>query len=419
MASLETWIGLRYLRAKKRSGFMSFISVMSIVGIALGVIALIVVLSVVNGFQKEIRGQLLNIAPHAEVGYLIDSQNGTPATWQALQRKFSGKPEVLASAPFIAGQGLLANSGEVRGTQLRGILPDQERKVIDYADKMTAGSFDALKADEFGIILGESLAETLGAKVNEKVTVITPEGNVTPAGVVPRLKQFTVVGIVKTGFDEADSSLALIHLADAQKLYRTDDAAIALRLRLADPQNAPAVMERLLPEEQRKDLWTQNWTDNNRSYFSAVEMEKRMLTLLLTCIIVVAAFNLVSSLVMAVNEKQSDIAILRTLGLSPRGIMKIFVVQGMVAGVLGTITGVVFGLLLAWKIGVIIHWIETLFNVQFVSSKVYFINYLPSDIQLYDVLGITVISLLLSFIATLYPSWSAARTQPAEALRYE
>ena len=277
MASLETWIGLRYLRAKKRSGFMSFISVMSIVGIALGVIALIVVLSVVNGFQKEIRGQLLNIAPHAEVGYLIDSQNGTPATWQALQQKFSGKPEVLASAPFIAGQGLLANSGEVRGTQLRGILPDQERKVIDYADKMTAGSFDALKADEFGIILGESLAETLGAKVNEKVTVITPEGNVTPAGVVPRLKQFTVVGIVKTGFDEADSSLALIHLADAQKLYRTDDAAIALRLRLADPQNAPAVMERLLPAEQRKDLWTQNWTDNNRSYFSAGEMEKRML----------------------------------------------------------------------------------------------------------------------------------------------
>ena len=224
---------------------------------------------------------------------------------------------------------------------------------------------------------------------------------------------------MKTGFDEADSSLALIHLADAQKLYRTDDAAIALRLRLADPQNAPAVMERLLPAEQRKDLWTQNWTDNNRSYFSAVEMEKRMLTLLLTCIIVVAAFNLVSSLVMAVNEKQSDIAILRTLGLSPRGIMKIFVVQGMVAGVLGTITGVVFGLLLAWKIGVIIHWIETLFNVQFVSAKVYFINYLPSDIQLYDVLGITVISLLLSFIATLYPSWSAARTQPAEALRYE
>ena len=419
MASLETWIGLRYLRAKKRSGFMSFISVMSIVGIALGVIALIVVLSVVNGFQKEIRGQLLNIAPHAEVGYLIDSQNGTPATWQALQQKFAGKPEVLASAPFIAGQGLLANAGEVRGTQLRGILPDQERKVIDYADKMTAGSFDALKADEFGIILGESLAETLGAKVNEKVTVITPEGNVTPAGVVPRLKQFTVVGIVKTGFDEADSSLALIHLADAQKLYRTNDAAIALRLRLADPQNAPAVMERLLPVEQRKDLWTQNWTDNNRSYFSAVEMEKRMLTLLLACIIVVAAFNLVSSLVMAVNEKQSDIAILRTLGLSPRGIMKIFVVQGMVAGVLGTITGVVFGLLLAWKIGVIIHWIETLFNVQFVSAKVYFINYLPSDIQLYDVLGITVISLLLSFIATLYPSWSAARTQPAEALRYE
>ncbi len=418
MVSLETWIGLRYLRAKKRSGFMSFISVMSIVGIALGVIALIVVLSVVNGFQKEIRGQLLNIAPHAEVGHIVTGENATQ-TWQSLQQKFAGKPQVLATAPYVAGQGLIANSGEVRGIRLRGILPEQEKSVVDFANKMSVGSFDDLKADEFNIILGSGLAQILGAEVGGKVTVITPEGNVTPAGVVPRLKQFSVVGIVKTGVDEADNSMALIHLADAQKLYRLDDAMIGLRLKLADPQNAPAVMQTLLPESERTNLWTQNWTDNNRSYFNAVEMEKRMLTLLLTCIIVVAVFNLVSSLVMAVNEKQSDIAILRTLGLSPRGVMKIFVVQGMVSGVLGTLTGLVLGLLLAWKIGAIIAQIEQWFGIQFVSSQVYFINYLPSDIQASDVIGVVSISLILSLLATLYPSWSASRTQPAEALRYE
>ena len=417
MSALETWIGLRYLRAKKRNGFMSFISVISIVGIALGVIALIVVLSVVNGFQKEIRGQLLNIAPHATVGYMI----GAPetATWHDLQKRFDGKNGVLATAPFLAGQGLLANSGEVRGVQLTGIEPAQEKKVVDYANKMVSGSFDNLKAEEFSIILGEGLAQTLGAEMGGKVTVITPEGNVTPAGVVPRLKQFNVVGIVKTGIDEADNNMALIHLADAQKLYRADDAAVTLRLKLADPQNAPAVMQNLLPENERLTLWAQNWTDNNRSYFNAVEMEKRMLTLLLTCIIIVAAFNLVASLVMAVNEKQSDIAILRTLGLSPRGVMKIFVVQGMVAGVLGTLTGLVLGLLLAWKIGAIIKWIEEQFGVHFVSSQVYFIDYLPSDIQAVDVMSVVGISIVLSFLATLYPSWSASRTQPAEALRYE
>ena len=417
MASLETWIGLRYLRAKKRSGFMSFISMMSIVGIALGVIALIVVLSVVNGFQKEIRGQLLNIAPHAEVGHLLDAS--ASQTWQDLQKRFDGKAGVIATAPYIAGQALIANSGEVRGVQLRGILPDEEKKVVDYANKMVSGSFNDLRPEEFDIILGNGLAQTLGVNVGEKVTIITPEGNVTPAGVVPRLKQFTVVGTVKTGVDEADNNMAIIHLLDAQKLYRADDSAIALRLRLADPQNAPAVMQHLLPKQERESLWVQDWTDNNRSYFNAVEMEKRMLTLLLTCIIVVAAFNLVSSLVMAVNEKQSDIAILRTLGLSPRGVMKIFVVQGMVSGVLGTLVGTTFGLLLAWKIGAIIAWIEGVFGIHFVSSQVYFINYLPSDIQMADVVGVVSISLFLSFLATLYPSWSAARTQPAEALRYE
>ncbi len=418
MATLETWIGLRYLRAKKRSGFMSFISLISIIGIALGVIVLITVLSVVNGFQKDIRGKLLNIAPHAEVGYMMGDGEQNQK-WQDLQKMFDGKNGVIATAPYIAGQGLIANQGEVQGIQLRGILPDQERKVVDYADNLVSGSLNDLKPDEFDIVLGESLAQNLGAEIGNKVTVITPEGNVTPAGVVPRLKQFTVVGIVKTGADEADNSMAMIHMADAQKLFRVDDAAISLRLRLADPQNAPAVMEKLLSENQRLNIWAQNWTDNNRSYFNAVEMEKRLLTLLLAFIILVAVFNLVSSLVMAVTEKQSDIAILRTLGMSPRGVMKVFVVQGMVAGVVGTASGTILGLALAANVGKIVAFIEQNMGRKLVSSKVYFLDYLPSDIHASDVISVICISLTLSFLATLYPSWRAARTQPAEALRYE
>ncbi|MDD2183294.1 lipoprotein-releasing ABC transporter permease subunit [Kingella sp. SNUBH-2017] len=416
--ALETWIGLRYMRAKKRSGFVSFISVISVLGIALGVIALILVLSVVNGFQKEIRGQLLNIAPHAEIGY-FDAEGGK--TWRDLQKQFGTGKGVVATAPYVAGQALLANSGEVRGVQLRGVLPDQEAKVAEFTKNVVAGRLEDLQADDFGIVLGSELADALGAELGNKVTVITPEGNVTPAGVVPRLKQFRVVGIIKTGVDEADSSMAITHLADAQKLYRVDEGNVGLRLRLADPQNAPAVMDALVPEalQQSQQIWVRNWTDNNRSYFNAVEMEKRLLTLLLTCIVVVAAFNLVSSLVMAVKEKQADIAILRTLGMSPGGIMRIFIVQGMVAGTIGTLVGTVLGLLAAWKVGDIVAYIEEVFNVHFVSSKVYFINHLPSDIQAADVITVVCISLLLSFLATLYPSWSAARTQPAEALRYE
>lgn len=416
MASLETWIGLRYLRAKKRSGFVSFISAISVLGIAIGVTLLIVVLSVVNGFQKDIRAQLLNIAPHAEAIYL---QPEDGKSWHNLQQVFTGKSGVAATAPFVAGQALLANQGEVRGVQIRGILPEQERKVVDYADQMTEGSFDNLREGEFDLIIGSLLAEELGVEVGQKVTVITPEGNVTPAGVVPRLKQFNVTGILNTGVDDADKTLAMTHLADAQTLYRISDAETPIRLKLNDPQNAPAVTESLLDANQKQEILLGNWTERNRNYFQAVEMEKRLLTLLLSAIIFVAVFNLVSSLVMVVKEKQADIAILRTLGLPPRGVMKIFVVQGMVAGTLGTAIGTLVGLLGAWKIGAIVAAVENLFGRKMVNSDVYFINYLPSDIQAADVISVIAISLLLSFLATLYPSWSAARTQPAEALRYE
>lgn len=416
MASLETWIGLRYLRAKKRNGFMSFITMISIAGIALGVMALIVVLSVMNGFQKEIRGQLLNVAPHAEIGYYDPSLG---ESWQDLRKYVAGKKEVLATAPYVADQALLANAGEVRGVQLRGILPEEEQAVVDYGQNMPQGSFKDLKAGEFDIILGQGLAEALGAETGGKVTVITPEGNVTPAGVVPRLKQFNVVGIVKTGVYEVDNSLAMTHLQDAQVLYRMGEGVGGLRLKLADPQNAPSFTANLIPKAEQDKVWVRDWTFSNRSYFEAVELEKRMMFIILTLIIAVAAFNLVSSLVMAVTEKQADIAILRTLGLSPGGVMKIFMVQGAFAGFFGTLIGVVFGVLLGLSVGRIVAFFENLFGVHLINSQIYFIDYLPSDVNPRDVVVIACISLLLAFLATLYPSWRAAKTQPAEALRYE
>ena len=416
MASLETWIGLRYLRAKKRNGFMSFITVISIVGIALGVMALIVVLSVMAGFQRDIRGQLLKVAPHAEMGYY---DNGNGKSWESLREIIKGRKEVLQSAPYVSGQALLANSGEVKGVQIRGILPNEEKNIVEYSKEMPVGSFDDLKPGEFDIILGQDLAESLDVKVGEKITVITPEGNVTPAGVVPRLKQFKVVGLVKTKIHELNTTLALTHMKDAQVLYRLDENAAGLRLKLADPINAPSFTETLLPKNLQEEVWLRDWTYTNRSYFEAVEMEKRVMFIILLLIVAVATFILVSSLVMAVTEKQADIAILRTLGVSPGSIMKIFMVQGVFAGFFGTLTGVITGVTLALNVGSIVKQLESWFGFQFIKPQVYFIDSIPSDVSVHDVVLIACISLILSFIATLYPSWRAARTQPAEALRYE
>lgn len=416
MMSLETWIGLRYLRAKGRSGYVSFISLISVLGIALGVIALITVLSVMNGFQKEIRGQVLNVAPHIEVGYLDEEQS---TQWPELIQKFKSNPEVLAAAPYVSGQALLAYSGEVRGAQLKGIDPKLETTVVEFAKDMPIGKFSDLSNREFNIILGTRLARDLDVNVGEKVTVITPEGNVTPAGVVPRLKQFTVVGLVSTNVPEVDASLAMIHIQDAQKLFRLGDGVTGVRLKLKNPQNAPTIASTLLSGADLKHYWISDWTYQNRSYFEAVELEKRMMSIILTLIIAVAAFNLVSSLVMSVNEKQADIAILRTLGLPPLGITKIFMLQGTILGTLGTLFGVVFGCLLAWKVGVLVRFFEELFGLHLINQQIYFIDYLPSDIKLMDVVTIACVSLVLSFLATIYPSYRAAKTHPAEALRYE
>lgn len=417
MASLETWIGLRYLRAKKRSGFLSFITLISILGITLGVAALITVLAVMSGFQKEIRTQLLNVAPHAELGYF--SPNATKP-WQDLRKIYASNPEVVADAPYISDYALLANAGEVQGAQINGIEPAQEKKVVDYWQKMTKGSFDDLKPGESGIILGARLAEQLDAEVGGMITVITPSGDSNPDNVEPKLNQFHVVGIVKTGIFEVDKGLALTHLKDAQELYRLGDRVSGIRLKLAHPLDAPAFTGSLvLPKDRENAVWVRDWTLTSNSFFATVEFQKKMMFVILTLIIAVAAFNLVSTLVMAVTEKQADIAILRTLGLSPNGVMKVFIVQGMVAGFFGTLFGVIVGVLLGSYIGTVLAFFEKTFGFQLINSQIYFIDYLPSDVNLPDVLTVASFSLFLALLATLYPSWRAARTRPADALRYE
>ncbi|ERE05296.1 lipoprotein-releasing ABC transporter permease subunit [Pseudogulbenkiania ferrooxidans] len=409
----EAFIGLRYLRAKRRNGFISFISLISIVGIALGVAALIIVLSVMNGFQKEIRGRILSVASHLEVsGY-----DGRLAGWRDAQAMLAKQPHVKAAAPFVSSQGLFVAYGNVRGGLVRGIEPALENKVVDVGHHMVSGKLEDLKPGSFGMTLGVELARQLGVGVGDKVTLMTPQGNITPAGMVPRSKQFTVVGIFKVDMFEFDASLAMVNLRDAQVLERMGDSVSGVRLRLDDPMLAPQLKAELRP--QLPQLLVTDWTDTNANYFRAVQIEKRMMTIILTLIVAVAAFNLVSTLVMVVTDKQADIAILRTLGASPGSIMKIFVIQGAVAGVLGTLAGVASGVVIALNLDVIVPVIERIIGTKILSSDVYMIDYLPSDVQWGDVSTITIISLLLALFATLYPSWRASRTQPAEALRYE
>ncbi|MDC7713941.1 lipoprotein-releasing ABC transporter permease subunit [Vogesella sp. LYT5W] len=410
----EMFVGLRYLRARRRNGFISFISLMSVLGIALGVAALIVVLSVMNGFQQEIRGRMLSVVSHVEVG----SYDGRVAGWPTLAATLARQPHVLAAAPYVNAQGLLSSGGSVRGAMVRGILPQQEDKVIDLGRQMQRGKLADLQPGQFGILLGFELARALGVEVGDKVTLITPQGNVTPAGMMPRLKQFTVTGVFKIGMFEYDSSLAMIHLRDAQVLFRMGQDVSGVRLKLDDPLQAPQV-KALLNGQLAANQVASDWTDMNSNYFRAVQIEKRMMFIILTLIVAVAAFNLVSTLVMVVTDKQADIAILRTLGASPASIMQIFMIQGSVAGVLGTLSGVAGGLLIAFNLDVILPAIERVLGMRLLSSEVYLIDYLPSQVQPSDVVTIAVISLVLSLLATLYPSWRAARTRPAEALRYE
>ena len=410
----ELFVGLRYTRAKRSNHFISFISVTSMLGIALGVAALIVVLSVMNGFQKELRARILGVASHVQ----ITGMAGGLRDWQRVAAQTAANKEVVAAAPYVMAQALISNHQTVQGSIVRGIVPADEDKVADIGMHMKAGSLDALQAGKFGIVLGSELALNIGAHVGDKIVVIAPQGQVTPAGIMPRLKQFDVVGIFEVGMYEYDAGLALIHLDDAQKLYRMDDKVSGVRLKLKDLFAAPRVA-RELTHTLDADVYVADWTRSHANFFRAVQIEKRVMFIILLLIVAVAAFNIVSTLVMAVTDKRADIAILRTLGAAPGEIMKIFIIQGALIGVIGTLAGVVGGTLIAWNVDVVVPAIEHLIGVQFLAKDVYYISDLPSDPHLQDVIVIALTSFALSLAATLYPSLRAARVNPAEALRYE
>lgn len=414
----ELQVGWRYTRAGRagrRNGFISFISGVSMLGIALGVAALIIVLSVMNGFQKEVRDRMLSAIPHIEI---LEPQGLALPDWQAVVRQAEqADPQVAAAAPFIAVQSLVARGDAMRGAVIRGVLPDEEVKVTPVAASLRGTAFAQLQPGRWGIVLGRELARALSVAPGDAVTLISPGGQVTPAGVVPRLRQFTVVGTFEVGHYEYDSALAMIHIEDAQKLYRVEGPT-GVQLRLHDVQQARAVADRLAGVFDHR-LLVRDWTRTNANWYEAVQLEKRMMFIILTLIVAVAAFNLVSTLVMTVTDKQADIAILRTLGASPRSIMGIFMVQGAASGVIGTLGGVLLGLLVAFNIDVIVPAIEHALGVSFLPGSIYLISRMPSDPQQSDIVPIALISLVLAFLATLYPSWRASRVQPAQALRHE
>ena len=420
----ELWIGARYaglsrMRGRRggRDRFVSFVAATSRAGIALGVAALIVVLSVMNGFQKEVRDRMLSVLPHIELFVPGADPASVLAKWTEIADAALKSPSVLAAAPFVAAQGMLLRGQVLRGVQVRGIDPAAEKSVSDVAGQMVTGSLADLHPGDFGIVLGQDLADALGVHRGDPVMMLAPQANVSPVGFTPRMRQFTVVGTFRSGHYEYDSSLAFTDVTDAAKLFR-DGSMAGVRLRVDDMGRAPEIAQSLTPLLPPRVL-AADWSRNNRTWFAAVQTEKRMMFLILALIVAVAAFNLLSSLVMAVKDKQSDIAILRTFGSTPAEIARIFLVQGALIGVVGTLLGVGLGAAIAYNIDVLVPGLEHLFGVKFLPREVYFISALPSDPRLSDTVTIAVTSLVLSLLATLYPSWRASRLQPAQVLRHD
>lgn len=409
---LSLYVGLRYTAAKRRNHFISFISLTSMIGLMLGVAVLIIVLSVMNGFDRELKQRILGMVPHAVIQGNPDLDN-----WREIDRAVEEHPSVIAAAPFIQGQGMVTGGGDVRGVMLNGILPEQERSVSIIENHMIEGGLEDLRPGEFGIIIGKQMAASLRLQIGDRVTVVLPEASVTPAGVLPRLKRFTVKGVFSVGA-ELDGSYTLIHMDDASKLMRTDGKAEGVRLLVDDLFQAPKVAEEAARQLSGRH-YISDWTRTHGNLFQAIRMEKTMIGLLLMFIVAVAAFNIVSTLVMVVTDKTADIAILRTMGATPGRIMRIFIVQGAVIGITGTLVGTALGILGAYNISGFIAWLEAFMGHQFLSADVYFISYLPSQLQWQDVWIISGAGLAMSLLATIYPAWRASRVDPAEALRYE
>lgn len=412
---LPFWLGLRYTAAKRSNHFISFISLISILGILVGVMALITVLSVMNGFEKELRERILGVASHAT----ITRYEGPVTEWAGVAEQARQHPEVRGTAPYIEGQVMFVKGEQVTGAMIRGVAPQEEPNVSDVHRNMVEGELEALEGGDYGVVLGDELAGFLGVRPGDRVTVVTPEASVTPAGVMPRLKRFTVAGVFEVGMYEYDRSTAFVHVDDARTLMRIDDNGVTgVRLRLSDLFLAPSVSQEL-SSELAAPYRVRDWTWRHANFFQAVRTEKTVMFVILALIVAVAAFNIVSTLVMMVTDKQSDIAILRTLGLPPIGVMGVFLVQGALIGLIGTALGVAGGVALSLNIGAVMSGLESLVGINLLPANIYYISDLPADLQTTDVLRIALLSLGLSVVATLYPALRAARIQPAEALRYE
>jgi lipoprotein-releasing system permease protein len=415
MSAYELLIGTRYLRSAHRRGFVSFVAVMSVCGLMLGVATLVVVLSVMNGFERELRTRILAVTSHATISGL----NGSLSDWRALQAKVRQQQGVLAAVPYIESQAMFANGTRMVGANVRGVLPGEERTATGLAQRVTAGSLEALTAGGYGTILGSALAHELNAQLGATVVLIAPQGTATPTGVVPRMRRFKVVGLFTSGMYEFDRGLALVQMDDAARLFRTDSGVTGLRLAFADPLRAPSTVRRVALALGGPGYYVTDWTEDHANFFRSIEITKSMLFMILLMLVAVAAFNIVATLVMIVKEKQTDIAILRTLGATPRSVLLTFAVQGVLIGLAGTLAGAALGTLVSDNLETLVGALERLLGTQFLDARVYYMSDLPAYVEGGDVLKICAVAFLLCVLATIYPAWRASRTAPAEALRHE
>jgi lipoprotein-releasing system permease protein len=415
MSAYEWLIGTRYLRSTHRRGFVSFVALMSVCGLMLGVATLIVVLSVMNGFERELRSRILAVTSHATIAGF----NGPLSDWRALQRQVLRQPGVEAAVPYVESQAMLANGPTIAGATVRGVLPDEERAATGLAQHVVSGSLTDLKPEAYGIVLGSALAHALNARLGDGVVVIAPEGIATPTGVVPRMRRFKVVGLFHSGMYEFDRGLALVHMADAARLFRTGEGVTGLRLAFKDPLRAPTLVRRVALALGGPGFYVSDWTQDHANFFRSIELTKSMMFTILLMLVAVAAFNIVATLVMIVKEKQTDIAILRTLGAAPRNVLLTFAVQGVLIGLAGTLAGAALGKLIADNLEMLVGGLEHLFGTQFLDARVYYMSELPAYVELTDVVKVCGVAFLLCVLATIYPAWRAARTAPAEALRHE